>query len=160
MSEKFEPITSQEQFDTMVQQRIKREQEKLANQYGDYDQVKAKNEQLEKEVGELRPTLAQLKNAAAEHDKTVSDLNAKIAGYETTNLRTKIAYQKGLPLDLAERLVGDDEESITADADRLASFIKPSQPPVPPLKSVEDKHGSNKDGAYQSLLENMNLEGE
>lgn len=160
MSEKFEPITSQEQFDAMIQQRIKREEEKVANQYGDYDEIKAKNEQLEKEVGELRPTIAQLKNAAAEHDKTVSDLNSKIAGYETINLRTKIAYQKGLPIDLADRLVGDDEESITADADRLVSFIKPNEPPVPPLKDVEDNTGSTKDGAYKSLLENMNLEGE
>lgn len=160
MSEKFEPITTQEQFDELVKQRVKREKETLAKQYGDYDQIKTKNADLEKEVSTLRPSIEKLKNAAATHDKTVADLNTKIAGYETANLRTKIAYAKGLPLDLADRLVGEDEESITADADRLAAFVQPQGATVPPLKNLEDENKSGTDGAYQTLLENMNLEGE
>lgn len=55
-------------------------------------------------------------------DETIADLNAKIAGYETASLWTKIAIKNGLPLDLADRLVGDDEESLEADAQRIAGY--------------------------------------
>lgn len=39
------------------------------------------------------------------HEQTIADLNKQIAEKETVNLRTRIALQNGLPIDLADRLV-------------------------------------------------------
>ena len=45
----------------------------------------------------------------------------------------KIANSKGIPLDLADRLQGEDDEALKKDADRLLAFIKPATGPgVPP----------------------------
>ena len=155
----FKAIETQEDFDRAVGERIAREQETLAKKYSDYDQIKKRNAELETEVGTLQSTIEESNNAAKTHEQTVADLNAKIAGYEKSSLRTKIALQHGIPIDLADRLVGEDEESIKADAERFASFTKKNQTP-PPLKNTESKLGDDKDGAYKALLKNTNFEGE
>ena len=60
---------------------------------------------------------------------------------------------------MADRLTGDDEETLKADAERFSSFIKPSTPPAPPKQS-EPPLGEGKEGAYKSLIQNLNTEGE
>ncbi|EGP5710002.1 DUF4355 domain-containing protein [Enterococcus faecium] len=158
MSE-FTPITTQEEFDKAVQARIAREQETLTKKYADYDAIKARNAELENEVGTLKSTIEETNAATKSHEQTVADLNQKIAEYETASLRTRIALQNGLPIDLADRLVGDDEESIKADAERLAGFVGKKQQ-TPPLKNQEPPLKEGKDASYKSLIENLNLEGE
>lgn len=155
----FKAIETQEELDQIIENRLARQRESLDKQFGDYDQLKARNEELEKEVGTLQTTISETTDKVKSYDTTISDLNAKISGYETANLRTKIALQNGLPFDLADRLVGDDEESLNADAQRFAGFVKPAAP-VPPLKNIEPASADSKDGAYKNLVENLNLEGE
>lgn len=154
----FKTIETQEELDQIIESRLARQKETLEKQFADYDQLKTRNEELEKEVGTLQTTLNETTEKSKSYDTTISDLNAKIAGYETANLRTQIALKNGLPLDLADRLVGEDEESLNADAQRFAGFVK-SAAPVPPLGSTEKDAKSTEDGAYKNLVENIN-EGE
>ena len=107
----------------------------------------------------MQTTINETNEKTKTFNSTISDLNAKIAGYETANLRTKIALKNGLPLDLADRLVGDDEESLSADAQRFAGYVNPAAP-VPPMKGTEPHLGDNKSTAYKNLLNGLNLEGE
>lgn len=146
----FKPIETQEELDRIIQDRLNRQKEK----YSDYDKIKARNAELEEKIGTLESTIEESGNAAKTHEQTVAELNAKIAGYETSSLRTRIALQNGLPLDLADRLVGEDEESIKADAERLAAFVKP-KPPVPPLKDNEPSLKDGEDKAYKNLINNQ-----
>lgn len=46
---------------------------------------------------------------------------------EAENLRIKVAVEKGLPLELADRMVGKNREDLEADADRLAALVKPRE---------------------------------
>lgn len=154
----FKIIETQEEFDKAIQERLNRQKESIEKQYADYTEIKERNTELEKEVGKLRITLSETTKKTENYDKDIADLNAKIAGYETANMRTRIALQHGIPFDLAGRLVGEDEESITADAKKLAELVG-HKDPIPPLKDVEPNI-DDKDGAYKSLLENLNLEGE
>lgn len=154
----FKAITTQEEFDAAIKERLARQKETIEKQYADYAEIKAKNIELEKEAGTLKSTLAESNKGKEKYDKDLSDLNAKIAGYETASMRTRIALQHGIPYDLAGRLVGEDEASITADAKKLAELVG-NKEPVPPLKGLEPKV-DDKDGAYKALLENLNLEGE
>ena len=156
----FTPITTQEEFDKAVQARVLREQETLGKKYADYDQVKSRNAELDAEVGALQATIEETSTSAKTHEQTLADLNAKITGYETANLRTRIALQNGLPFDLADRLVGTDEDSIKADAERLAAFIKPKQP-TPPLRTNEPPVGAEDgDADLRKMLQKLNGEGE
>jgi len=157
MSE-FKAITTQEEFDKAIQERLARQKESIEKQYADYAEIKARNTELETEIGALKTTLSETNGKTESYDKDIAELNAKIAGYETASMRTKIALQHGIPYDLAGRLVGEDEESITADAKKLAELVGKKEP-IAPLKDTEPKV-DDKDGAYKSLLENLNLEGE
>lgn len=48
MSNEFEPITTQEQFDQAIKARIERAQAKAAERFADYDELKAKAEEYDR----------------------------------------------------------------------------------------------------------------
>ncbi|WP_426807469.1 capsid assembly scaffolding protein Gp46 family protein [Streptococcus anginosus] len=152
----FTAITTQEELDAIVKARLAREKEK----YADYDQLKTRVSDLEKENGVLKSAAEANKTSAADYDKQIADLKKQVAGYETASLRTRIALQNGLPYDLADRLVGDDEEAIKADAERLAGFVKPVEP-VAPTKSNEpnvNKGENDKREIYREMVQSLNVE--
>ncbi|MDT2848768.1 DUF4355 domain-containing protein [Vagococcus carniphilus] len=151
----FKAIETQDELDQIIKDRLKREKEK----YSDYDELKKSNEDYEKQLGSLQAQIEESSQKMKSHDEVVAELNSKITGFETNSLKTKIALKHGLPIDLVDRLTGDDEESITADAEKLAGFVSKKQT-VPPLKDVEPPLGDEKDGSYKNLLKGLNIEGE
>jgi len=152
MSE-FKPITTQEEFDAAIKGRLSREKEK----YGDYDQLKSRVAELEEENVGLKSTIEATNQSKADADKQLEDLQNQIAGYETANLRTRVALQHGLPYDLADRLQGNDEESFKADAERLAGYIKKSQP-VAPIRDSEPVLEKTEDTLYKNLIQGLEIE--
>ena len=154
MSE-FKPITTQEEFDAAIKERLSREKAK----YSDYEQLKSRVTELETENVGLKSTIETTNQSKADTDKQLEELQSKIAGYETASLRTRVALQYGLPYDLADRLQGTDEDSFKADAERLAGFIKRTQP-VAPIRETEPQVGDNKTMQMKSMLRELNHTGE
>nr|DAL96331.1 MAG TPA: major capsid protein [Caudoviricetes sp.] len=153
----FKPIETQEELNDIIKERLARQKESFDKDLADLEQLKTRNSELETEVGTLQATIEENQNATSQHNQTISELNNKIAGYETANLRTKIALKNGLPFDLADRLVGEDEDSLTADAERLAKFMKPKF--TPPAKSTEPRQTGN-DDPMKEMIQSMRQEGE
>ena len=151
----FKAIETQEDFDNAVIERIRREQEK----FSDYDQLKSRNSELETEVTGLKTTISETNEKIKGLDTQIVESNAKIQGYETANMKTRIALQHGLPMDLADRLIGEDEAALKADAERMAGFVKPSTT-VPPLKNTEPQIDDDKTSSYKKLLQGLNNKGE
>lgn len=151
----FKAIETQEELDRIIQERLNREKGKFA----DYDEIKTRNAALETEVDALKSTIEETNSAAKTHEQTIADLNKQIAEKETVNLRTRIALQNGLPIDLADRLIGSDEESIKADAERLAGFVSKKQTP-PPLKKTEPIVEKDEDADLKEMLKKLNDRGE
>ena len=149
MSE-FKPITTQEEFDAAIKGRLSREKEK----YVDYDQLKSRVAELEEENVGLKSTIEATNQSKVDVDKQLEELQNKIAGYETASLRTRVALQYGLPYDLADRLQGTDEDSFKADAERLAGFMKKTQP-VYPLGTNEPNLGDDKDSGWLELAREL-----
>ena len=154
----FKAIETQEEFDRIISERLSRQKESFEKQLADYDQLKTAKADLESQVGTLQSTIEQSKAGQEDYTKQISDLTSKVAGYETANLRTRIALQNGLPYDLADRLVGEDEESIKADAERLSSFV--AKPRSAPLKNVEPNIQKDENSAYRKLVDGLKTEGE
>lgn len=152
MSE-FKPITTQEEFDAAIKERLSRERAK----YSDYDQLKNRVEELEKENVGLKSTIEANNQSKADADKQLEDMQKQIAGYETASLRTRVALQHGLPYDLADRLQGTDEESFKADAERLASFVKPTEH-VAPMRNLEPTLEKNENTSYKNLVQGLVFE--
>ena len=154
----FKAIETQEEFDRIISERLSRQKESFEKQLEDYDQLKTAKADLESQVGTLQSTIEQSKAGQEDYTKQISDLTSKVAGYETANLRTRIALQNGLPYDLADRLVGEDEESIKADAERLSSFVAKQH--SAPLKNVEPNIQKDENSAYRKLVDGLKTEGE
>lgn len=146
----FKPITTQEEFDAAIKERLSREKAK----YSDYDQLKSRVTELETENVGLKSTIEGNNQSKADADKQLEELQNQIAGYETASLRTRIALQYGLPYDLADRLQGTDEASFKADAERLAGYMK-SKESIPPLKTNEPNLGDDKNSGWLELAREL-----
>jgi hypothetical protein len=55
--------------------------------------------------------------------KTANEALARLAEFEQTTLRQKVALSKGLPVELVDRLRGANEDELAADADALLALV-------------------------------------
>lgn len=88
-----------------------------------------------------------------EEKPTYDELEQKNANLERDLLKQRVGMKAGLPSDLIDRINGDDEMSMTADAEQLASFLPPKVISASPLKSSEQNMTS---GPYGDLLARLN----
>lgn len=67
--------------------------------------------------------LEKAQKAAADADARAADFEAQIKARDVEILRQRVANELKLPAELVDRLRGDDEEAIRADAKSLAAII-------------------------------------
>ncbi|GGN54869.1 phage scaffolding protein [Oceanobacillus indicireducens] len=115
----------------------------------DYEELKNTNATLEQQLSDLQNTL----NTQKEELSSIDDLKKEVETYKLKDLKTSIAIQAGIPLDLAGRLSGETEEEIKADAEKIAGFVNKKQPL--PLKPTEPQQLDEKEQAYANIIENL-----
>lgn len=138
---------------------IKQIEAEVGKEFVPRTEFNAKNEALktaEKQLGELNTSLTDLKTQHEAKDKTITDLTAEKTKYELSSLKTRIAHEKGIPYDLVDRLQGEDEKAISADADKLAGLLGSQASQQQPFGEPEPNKGGS-DG-FKALLQG--LEGE
>lgn len=145
----FEPILTQEALDAIISDRLKREREKTAEKYADYDTVKAKVGEYEKQLNGLSKQLETL----GEKEKEIESLKAANQKYETDSVKTRLAHEAGLPYGSTKYLTGTTEEEIKASIADFQTFTK-SFAPVAPLASSEPKQ--TPEGAKMNALKKLN----
>lgn len=141
----FTPITTQEEFDAAIGERLKRERRAITEQYGDYENLKTKVADYEAQIGGLT--------------KERDALQAKVKGYESSSVKMRIAHETGIPYELADRLSGQTEDEIRADAKRISGFLAPVRQAAP-LKSTEPANVSAQAAAWRTLTDKLTEEGE
>lgn len=152
MMEEFTPITTQEQFDAAIGARLARERETLGKRYADYDELKQKSADYEKQLSKLQRTMQEDAQRYAGYDKTLTELQAKVKGYETDSVKTRIALETGLPYAMASRLTGETEDDIRKDAENLLQVMHERRPhSAPPLCSHEPAARSSEREALRVL---------
>ena len=134
MSE-FTPISTQDEFDAAIKDRLARQESKIRGEYADYDNLKKQSESWATEKQSYEKTIADNKTAFDDLNNKLTEATGKIAQYETDALKTKIAIETGLPMELRSYLSGTTEEEIKNSAEQLGKFTKGSQ--VPPLANPE-----------------------
>lgn len=120
----------------------------------DYEELKKAKTALEKKVGDLEKNLNATTEKYADVDTTIAEKDKLIKDYETTNLKFRIANQAGIPMDLAERLSGETEDEIKADAEKLSEFV--NKKPTLPLKPTEPGNTDPTEQAYENMIKNLN----
>lgn len=107
----FRPITTQEDLDRVLGDRLKRERAKFA----DYDELKAKAARLDELEAANKSELEKANERAAEAEEVARKAAADA-------LRLKVALRHGISDEDAELfLTGHDEETLTRQAERLAA---------------------------------------
>lgn len=125
----FTPINTQEEFESRVRE-----------VYGD--------------VGNLQQQLKTVTGERDTHANTIADLQKQVKGFETAALRQRIAREKGIPPEMADRLSGETEKDIRADADVVAGIFKSAKGPAP-LFNPEPKDPNASDANITSMLHEL-----
>lgn len=138
----FKPIETQEELDALIKDRIERAKKTATEPFSDYDDIKAKNESYESEIAKLTEQLKEQSDQLNQGTTTVDELNQKIKEYETASIKARVSYEAGLPIEmieLAEKLMSDDIESIREGANGIAKYIvKPAAPIGTPEVAIEN----------------------
>lgn len=114
MSE-FKPIETQEDFDNMVKDRIARAQKSVEEKYKDYESLKQKTTDYEKQLADFKAEKSTL-------EKEKATLQGDVDKANLTNLKYRVAIAEGIPISLADRLQGETEEEIKKDAKNFGTY--------------------------------------
>lgn len=131
-------FNSQEDLDRMIEKRLTRQKESLRKDEEFVGEIRAEiegeqtAEQL-KEHGKYKDMYDAEVVKVGKLQEKIDELKGQIAERELSDLRKKIAADNKLPDELADRLKGETEEEITADAKELAKKLKVEE------KSEEEK---------------------
>lgn len=105
---------------------------------------------LRKRLKELEPLAAKVQEAEQSKLSTeerfaqqITEATTRAERAEARILRMSVARAAGLPDDLADRLQGDDEEALTADAERLAELFVPKEAEQKPARRGDPSQGSD-----------------
>jgi len=161
MAEGFTPIQTQEEFDNALKDRLARERETVRKQYADYGELKTLNETLTKEKAGFEEERKKAGEELAALQKKLTEAENRAKQLEKDGLRTDIAIEKGLPLELRSRLTGETKEDIEKDADSLLKIFKAQNNLDLPKANPEgtDPKASEENAAFKGMLSEMKLGG-
>ncbi len=162
----FEAITTQEQLDSIIGERLKRERETVEKKlresiekeylekYGDYEELKTKTDEYGRQIEGFNQTIKENSEKIAGYEKSSGEMQAKLKKYEMDSMKMKIAHEAGIPFELASRLSGEDEAAIRKDAESISKFISNKKTSAP-LASTEPEKLDSKQIAMKSMLDNL-----
>lgn len=146
----FQPITSQDDLNKIISDRVKRERAK----FGDYNDVKAKAARLD-EIEQASQTELERANKRAE------EAEARARAVELSLSRSRIAAEKGIA-DWSDFITGDNEDDMAAAADLIASRLATAASPRQPRPDLnqgrpESAHALNSDGLEAALRTKLGI---
>ena len=162
----FEAITTQEQLDSIIGERPKRERETVEKKlresiekeylekYGDYEELKTKTDEYGRQIEGFNQTIKDNSEKIAGYEKSSGEMQAKLKKYEMDSMKMKIAHEAGIPFELASRLSGEDEAAIRKDAESISKFISKKKTSAP-LASADPEKLDSKQIAMKSMLDNL-----
>lgn len=111
-----EPKTfTQEQLDSIVEARVKREREK----FSDYEDLKAKAQKYDEQAD----SRTELEKVTEQVSSLKAELDAKNKAEEIRTVREKVAKEKNVPANL---LTAETEEACAQQADEILAFARPT----------------------------------
>lgn len=119
--------------------------EEQAKSYVPKTEFNAKNEALKIANDKLQTSEGEAKN--------LEELQSEVQKYKLKDLKTTIAIQAGIPLDLANRLTGETEDEIKADAEKISGLVARND--ILPLRTTEPEKVDVENQAYLDMAEKI-----
>ena len=157
MSE-FTAITTQEEFDARIRERLKQKDEAAAKKYEGYMSA-AEVEQLkagyDKQISDLTRSIEGYSKEKESWEKALAEKDTAIKAYESHSVKTRIANELGLPYDAIDFIKGEGEDDIRKSAETLKALTgnrtMPLANPEPGVKGADPKTA-----AWQSMAKTLN----
>ena len=142
----FTPITTQEQLEAVLKDRLERQSKKFDTEKADldkkysgymaFDDVTKLKQSYEDQIKDLNTKV----EAGASVQTELDSAKKQIEAQKLDSLRIKTALENGIPYEFADRLKGTTAEELTADAKLFAkSFTKPAGQHTQPAYNGESK---------------------
>lgn len=151
----FTPIETQEQFDAMVKDRVERAKKSAAKEFEaqlkDLAQTKETLTAKDTEIGTLKAKISDLEREKETNGESFKSMQKELENVKLGALRQKIAIEEGLPLEMAARLNGEDEEALREDAKAVKGFIGAKH--VAPIFKNEGTPTDPKKEGYRELAQ-------
>ena len=148
----FKVIETQEELNEVIKDRIEREKAKRQEQEESY---KKEIESLKAEITARDTTITEQLEKLQGHDGEVAKLTEELAQVKLASIKHKVAHDKGLPYELADRLTGTTEDELIADAEGLKRIVV-QKPQAPPLATQEvQPEVDEKTAAYKDLSKRL-----
>ena len=146
----FKTIETQEQLDEILRDRLKRERETTRKEFEGFLSPSAA---AEKYKGYLSPEDVEAKFKDHLSPEEATKLRAKIKGYETDSVKTRIAHETGLSYEAVQFLRGEDEDSIRKSAESLKGLVGAHE--TAPLATLEQPTPNATDAALRNTLKGL-----
>ena len=157
----FKVIETQEEFDKAIQSRLKQKDRELADKYKDYlspDDVTALKADFDKQLQDSNKLVKETQDKLSTFDETVSNLTKRAEAAEKQVLKNRVAYENKLPIELSERLIGNTEEELKADAEKLSGIIKPNNAPPLYTGTQTSQSGNTLEAGMAEVLASINAQ--
>lgn len=152
----FKAITTQEEFDSAISERLARAEKKIREEYKGWtspDDLKALNSTHEQALADLKTAHSKEMEKYAGYDEKFKEQETQIRNLTVSSLKTKIANEKHLPYDAIEFIQGEDEKSITESADRLSKLAS-AQHSIGFTRNTETD-ANTKDGLWRDIANSL-----
>ena len=111
----------------MVKDRVERAKKSAAKEFEtqlkDLEQLKESVTAKETEIGTLKAKITDLEAEKKTSGESYQSMQKELSQVKLSALKQRIAIDAGIPLEMADRLNGEDEESIKEDAEKVKGFL-------------------------------------
>jgi hypothetical protein len=153
----FKVIETQEQFDSIIKDRLSRAENKIRDEFKGWtspDALKEIESKYATQIKTLKDEHAKEIEKYSGYDAKFEEQNQKIHSLEISNLKHRIVSEKNLPQSAIEFLSGENEDEISASADRLSKLSINSHS-VGFTRNTEPPTGSPRDDAFRKMLKDL-----
>lgn len=154
----FEPITTQEQLDNIIKERIARAEESVRKGFEGWlspEAVEDKLKDMNSQLANANNELTREKEKAGSYEKEIATRDKRIKEYETASVKSRVAHEMGLSYEATDFLRGETEEDIKKSAESLKNLVGGTEG-TPGYQSIKDSSvGGDDNAAYRKMLEEM-----
>ena len=133
MADLEKAITTQEELNEVIKDRLKRAEDKYSKKYEGFlspEDVEAIKKDYDDQITKLNAEIQSASEKVSKYDNDIAERDAKIKEFETSAIKSRVIRDCGLNYDAMQFIQGEDEESIKASAEALKSLVgnKPAAP--------------------------------
>lgn len=150
----FIAITTQEEFDARIKERLDRAENKWKEKYEKYsspEDVANTSKEFQDKIDQLTADLTAANDKITNHDTELAERDRRIAEFEIRTTKNKVAQAKGLSWDAVDFLHGTTEEEISESADKLKKITGAM---IAPMRNNEPAP-EDKDSRYRNLAKSL-----